>query len=719
MAGRPGIPGDYISRRSPLLSRRGMTASSQPLASEAGLRILQKGGTAADAAVAMAAALNVTEPCSTGLGGDAFVLYYNAKSRTVQSIQGNGKSPAGLTMGVVKERGHDKSFMLPPFDALTVAVPGAAACWVDTVERFGHLSLVEILEPAIQLAESGWPVGPLTAWQWAKGVRQLEEGGPHGADLLLEGKRAPRAGEVMCNPHLAQTFRRIAEHGKKGFYEGPVAEAIVEIVRSKGGVLSLDDLAAHKSHFEAPISSTYRGVRVWEVPPPTQGIAALLALNIVEAGGEIGALTFGSVEHTHLMIEAMRLAFADTLTHVADPQHLDAFPAALLLSKEYAAKRAAAVDRAFCIPAETGLVRGGGSDTVYFCAVDEAGNACSMINSNYMGFGTGIVPQGCGFSLQNRAHNFSLDPAHPNCLAPGKRPYHTIIPGLATWAPRMQDSDFKGRRPEEDSSEEDNAVHRETSQRAGEAGEGERTGENRGSAGEEVTSGGEETSGGKEGKGECKSETDAGEGATQDGEENGKGERQQPESSSRPSEGSEAGASGLAGAGGELDREEGTNKDSPGRKGDERPGGGAVGGGGGGEKGERGGGDAGDLFCAFGVMGGFMQPQGHLQVISNMVDFQLDPQAALDAPRFCLSGLPCFERGHGAHPVESSRLYLEDGVGRSAVAHALTKMGHGVELVSGEDREVFGRGQIIVRDRETGVLWAGSEGRADGCAMGW
>lgn len=557
-------PAAFIGQKSPLLARRGAVASSQTLASEAGLRILHKRGSAADAVVAMAAALNVTEPCSTGLGGDAFVLWYDAERRMVESIQGNGRSPAALSLELVKERGHKD--LLPPFDALTVTVPGAAAAWVDTIEKYGCLSLAEVLEPAIQLAEEGWPVAPRTANQWAQGVQQLEMGGQHSHDLLFEGKRAPRAGEVMHNQSLASTLRKLAASGKQGFYKGPVAEAIVDVLQSKGGVMTLDDLSSHKSSFEAPISSTYRGVHVWEVPPPTQGIAALLALNILEAYEKGAKLARGGVEHQHGAIEAMRIAFADTLTHVADPHHQD-IPTEELLSKHYAAQQACRIDPQKTIKVTAGEMRGG-SDTVYFCAVDSKGNGCSMINSNYMGFGTGIVPRGCGFSLQNRGHNFSLDLLHPNCLAPQKRPYHTIIPGLSTW-------------PSEDSRQ------------------------------------------------------------------------------------------------------------------------------------------AGALHCVFGVMGGFMQPQGHLQVLSNLLDFGLDPQAALDVPRFCITGLPCFKLGHGPHPVEVSKVAIEDGSGQAELAEALRKMGHSVELVSGPDRSLFGRGQIIMRHRETGVLWAGSEGRADGCAMGY
>eukprot|EP00850_Spirogloea_muscicola_P001341 SM000005S17138 [mRNA] locus=s5:336226:339832:- [translate_table: standard] len=575
---------DFASRRSPVYGLRGAVASSQPLASAAGLRILQAGGNAADAAVAMAAALNVTEPCSTGIGGDAFALWYDARRRAVESVQGNGRSPAALTLELAKERGC--KHMLPPLHAITVTVPGAAAAWADIVEKYGHLSLAEVLQPAIELAEGGYPVSPVTAAQWELGIPQLLQGGPHAGDMLYEGTRAPRPGEVMRLPLLAKTFRALAAEGKAGFYEGRVAAAIVEAVQALGGVLALEDLAAHRTAFEAPICSTYRGLRVWEVPPPTQGVAALEALNIMEAYGDVGKLPRGSPEYLHIAIEAMRMAFADSLTHVADPFHAPC-PTDDLLSKEYAASRAKLIQTKQSVAIEAGLpTRPGGADTVYFAVVDGDGNGCSMINSNYWGFGTGIIPAGCGFTLQNRGHSFSLDAGHPNCVGPRKRPYHTIMPGLTTTS---------------------------------------------------------------------------------------------------------APASGQGVAGNTEYGNQTTLK----------------------------GGDAGDLHSVFGVMGGFMQPQGHMQVISNLVDFGLNPQAALDAPRFCIGGLPCLEAGHGPHPVATSFFYLEDGPNRVAVAGALRAMGHRVELATGAARVHFGRGQVILRDPKTGVLCAGSDPRADGCAMAW
>ncbi|KAK3232581.1 hypothetical protein CYMTET_57085 [Cymbomonas tetramitiformis] len=557
-------PTKFNSRRSPALGTNGMVASSQPLASEAGLRILRQGGNAADAAVAMAAALNVTEPTSTGIGGDAFALLFDGEE--VQCIMGSGKSPAGMNLDVVRSRGYGDGVPLPFYDALTVTVPGAAAAWHDIVARHGRLSLAEVLAPAIELAENGFPVGPITAHLWEGGLPQLKGGGPHAVDLMKDGTRAPRAGEIMRNPNLANTFRQLVEQGKDGFYKGAIAEAIVEALQAAGSVMTLEDLAGHTTHFEPPICTTYRGMEVWEVPPPTQGITALMALSNLEAAiardGK-GVPEFHSTAHLHDSIECMRLAFSDALQHVADPR-LATVPTSTLLSKEYAAKRCEMLDPSKAVAVEAGRPDTG-ADTVYFCVVDGDGMGCSMINSNYMGFGTGIVPRGCGFTLQNRGHNFSLDPKHPNCVGPSKRPYHTIIPGLCTY----------------------------------------------------------------------------------------------------PSKGA----------------------------GEKRV-----------------------LANCFGVMGGFMQPQGHMQVINNMLDYSMDPQAALDAPRFCVEGVGDTA---SAEDVARSKVLVEEGISEEVKAE-LEGMGHTITgPLTGYSRQVFGRGQIIKRDPETGTLWGGSDPRADGLAIGW
>ncbi len=540
----------FNSRRSPVVARHGLVATSQPLAAMTGLRILMAGGNAADAAVATAAALNVTEPTSTGLGGDCFALFYDARTRAITALNGSGRAPAALSLELLTRQGLAGG--LPPYHAHTITVPGACAGWCDLVAQHGSMPMRDVLAPAIELAEGGFPVAPVTSHFWQRGAQRQLVNSPGGRELLTEDGRGPRAGQVMRLPTLARTLRAVAEGGKAAFYRGQIARRIAETVQAHGGVMTVADLAAHESSWDSPISTTYRGVRVWECPPNGQGLAALIALNVLEGFELQGQEPLGA-ERLHWLIEAMRVAFADTQWYVADPAFHQA-PLDLLASKPYADERRKLIDRS---KATVDTQRGSpvaGSDTVYLTVVDGAGNACSFINSNYMGFGTGIVPEGTGISLQNRGFGFSLDPAHPNALAPGKRPYHTIIPALAT--------------------------------RDGQGADG-------------------------------------------------------------------------------------------------------------------------SLVASFGVMGGFMQPQGHVQVVVGLVDDGLDPQAALDRPRFCLSE---------ARP--SGRVELEEGIPVPVMAR-LAQMGHSVVPVAGYARSAFGRGQIILRDPESGVLIGGSDPRADGQAVGW
>ncbi len=532
----------FNSRRSPVYATNGMVASSQPLASMAGLRILQAGGNAADAAVATAAALNVTEPTSTGIGGDCFCLYYDVEKERVLGLNGSGRAPQALTPDLLRGLGYD---VMPNNGVHTVTVPGASAGWADTLDHFGSMELGMVLKPAIDLAENGFPVAPLTSRSWGLGVPKLKSG-PHAEEMLIDG-RAPMVGELMRNPTLARTFRTLAEHGKPGFYEGRIAKAIIELLSSKGGVMTTDDLKVHRSTFPEPISVDYKGTEVYEIPPNGQGITALIALNVLHEYDWEG-VEHSSVRHLHTLVEAMRLAFADARWYVADPDVVQV-PIKELISKEYAVKRRRLIDPTV---ASIDVQRGSpfaGSDTVYFCTVDGDGNACSFINSNYAGFGTGLIPGGCGFTLQNRGSGFTLEGGHPNLLEPGKRPYHTIIPGMM-----LRD--------------------------------------------------------------------------------------------------------GL-------------------------------------------------LHGPFGVMGGFMQPQGHVQVVVNMVDYGMDPQEALNAPRFNISD-----------GTSGGKILLEEGVPLETMS-ALARMGHEVVPSSGYARGAFGKGQIIIRDPDTGVLCAGSEPRADGQAIGW
>lgn len=539
-------PFGAASRRSPVYARNVMAAASQPAAVDAGLGVLDNGGTAADAAVAMAAVLAVIEPCSTGLGGDAFALYYDAEKREVTGINGSGRSPQALTPELLQERTGGN---LPERHALTATVPGACSAWCALMERFGVLSLSDVLSPARELAGDGFMVGPVTASLWQSGEDVLRAAG--GEELLYDG-HGPHPGQLVKNTGMARVLDILSRAGGirvacDAFYGGEVGEDIVRAVKERGGVLSREDLARHTCNLAEPVETVYRGKRIFECAPNGQGIAALMALNILSS---LDDGTFGVMqdERLHAQIEAMRLAFADARQYVADPDYAPA-PVQGMLDMGYAKSRAALVDSARRSRVEFGTPPSS-SDTVYFCVVDGDGNACSMVNSCYMTFGTGIVPQNTGFAVQNRGYNFSLDPRHPNCLAPGKRTYHTIIPGMAL------------------------------------------------------------------------------------------------------------------------------NPD-------------------------------GSLWGPFGVMGGFMQPQGHVQVLSALLDDALDPQAALDRLRFCVG-----EDASGAYVA------LEEGMPQNVV-RALEAKGHPVRMVTGYDRGLFGRGQVILRDAETGWLTAGSDPRADGCAFGF
>jgi gamma-glutamyltranspeptidase/glutathione hydrolase len=521
---------NFKSRRSPVLGDGGMVATSQPLAVAAGLEILRQGGNAVDAAVATAAALNVTEPTSTGIGGDCFALFYEAKTKKVYALNGSGRAPAALTLERAHQEGFTESF--PSFHVHTITVPGAAAGWWDLVEKHGVLAMSQVLTPAIRLAEEGFPVSPIIAYYWDRGVKRQLNAAPNGLEMTIDG-RAPKPGEIFRNPGLAKVFRILAEGGKEAYYQGEIAAAIARVIQGAGGVMSEEDLADHTSTWETPISTTYHGYRIWECPPNGQGLAALLALNILDED-DLGGMDAFSTERLHLEIEAMRLAFADTRWFVADPA-TNPTPLDALLSKSYAAERRKLLNREKATIDQRHGTPTSSSDTVYLSVVDGEGNACSFIGSNYTGFGTGFVPKGWGFTLQNRGSGFSLDPEHPNALAPGKRPYHTIIPALITH-----------------------------------------------------------------------SDTD-------------------------------------------------------------------------------------ELFASYGVMGGFMQPQGHMQVATALIDDGLDPQAALDRPRFRI-----------IDGTAGGQVALEKGIPVEVMGR-LAEMGHEVVPMEGHGREIFGRGQVILRDRENGV----------------
>ena len=414
-------PKDFPSRRSAVLARRGMVATSQPLAAMAGLRVLMEGGNAADAAVTVAAMLNVVEPMSTGIGGDCFALIFEAENGQVTALNGSGRAPAAFTLEEAQRHGLKE---IPLEGPLPVTVPGTVSGWAGLLERFGTMPLADCLAPAIATAQSGFPVSELISAAWLSAAEKLS-GEPEAARVYLP---PPRPGEIHRQPDLARTLRTIAEGGAEAFYQGPLAEKIAGYVQSKGGYLTVDDLAVHAATWETPISTTYHDVEVLEHPPNGQGLAALVALNIVEAY-DLGGMDYFDPSRWHLMIEAVRLGMVDAGRYVADPAVAHA-PVRGLLSKEYAAQRRTLIQPERAL----GLAAPGQPehrDTIYLTVVDDQRNAVSFINSLYYGFGSGLVVPGTGICLQNRGACFTLEPGHPNVLDGGKRPYHTIIPAMA------------------------------------------------------------------------------------------------------------------------------------------------------------------------------------------------------------------------------------------------------------------------------------------------
>ncbi|WDL95780.1 gamma-glutamyltransferase family protein [Alicyclobacillus sp. ALC3] len=546
----------YPSRRSTVFANRGMVATSQPLAAQAGLDILKRGGNAVDAAIATAAALTVVEPTSNGIGGDNFAIVYVADPASAKDPHGgaklggaskgrlygmnsSGPAPALLSRAVLEGRDFTE---IPTRGWIPVTVPGIPAGWAALSARFGRLPLKEVLAPAIDYAESGFPISPILGKYWAfacQAYRCTASGSEFEPwfDTFAPDGRAPTAGEVWRSPGHAHTLRAIADSNARDFYEGDLADAIDRFSRRTGGLLRKSDLASFHAEFVDPIHVHYRGFDVWEIPPNGQGLVALLALQILRGFDFTERET---TETYHKTIEALKLAFADGHAYIADPKRADV-PLDQLLSETYAETRRSLIGTDALQPAPGQLPSGG---TVYLTAADADGNLVSFIQSNYMGFGSGLVVPGTGIALQNRGCGFSLDPNHPNALEPGKRPYHTIIPGFLT----------RGNMP--------------------------------------------------------------------------------------------------------------------------------VG--------------------PFGVMGGFMQPQGHIQVVMNTVDFHLNPQAALDAPRWqWLSG----------RSVE-----LEATVPQH-IAAALARRGHDVQIA--RDSGAFGRGEVIWRDPSTGVLAGATEPRTDGSVAAW
>lgn len=429
-AGQPPRP---TVGRSVVATRYGIVATSQPLAAAAGVEILERGGTAADAAVAANAVMGLLEPTGNGIGGDLFALVYNARTKRVHALNASGWAPAGLP-ALLRQRGDTA---MPQRGIHSVTVPGVVAGWDELRLRFGTKGFGELLAPAIRYADEGAPITEVTAGNWANAVPMLSAHPNSKRLYLVNGVRAPRAGEPFRNPDLASALRRIALRGREGYYAGPTAEAILAISREQGGAMTAADLSEFRAEWVEPISTTYRGWSVYEIPPNSQGIAALEMLNIMERF-PMADYGWGSSRAFHAMIEAKKLAYADLLRFVGDPRFARV-PVAQLLDKGQAERRAAQIEmtRANCDvrPSEVaGLTNATGNETIYLTVVDRDGNIVSLIQSNYAGFGSGLVPPGMGFMLHNRGALFSLVAGAPNELAARKRPLHTIIPALMTKA---------------------------------------------------------------------------------------------------------------------------------------------------------------------------------------------------------------------------------------------------------------------------------------------
>ena len=410
--------------RSVVRARHGMVATSQPLASQTGLEILKRGGNAIDAAVAMAAVLNVTEPNMTGIGGDAFALVYSSKDKRLSGLNASGRAPRALTLDHFASR---KLAQIPAIGMEAITVPGAFDGWVTLLERFGTMKLADLLAPAIEYAETGFPLMEKTVADWEPEVGKLKANAAAAATFLVKDA-APKVGDIFVQKNLARTFRTLAAGGRDAFYRGPIARAIVDYCQKNGGYLALEDFAAQKSEWVEPISTDYKGHTLHEIPPNGQGITALILLNILE-GIDLKSLATDPVRYYHTLIEATKIAFADRNRFIAD-QAFSKVPVKELVSKEYAARRRALINPDKAIdPPLYGDIKVG-SDTTYFSIVDKDRNAVSFINSIFHAFGSGIVAGETGIMLQNRGSAFSLEREHPNRLEPGKRPFHTIIPAM-------------------------------------------------------------------------------------------------------------------------------------------------------------------------------------------------------------------------------------------------------------------------------------------------
>lgn len=549
------ITGNVRATRSEVIAEHGMVATSQPLATQIGLDILKKGGNAIDAAIAANAALGLMEPTGNGVGGDLFAIIWSAKDQKLYGLNASGRSPLGMSYDDLKNELEKRGLShIPPYGVLPISVPGAVDGWFEMHDKFGNLEMSEILAPAIKYAEEGFPVSELIAFYWDIGARlHNNRPGAFREEMTVDG-RAPEKGEIMKRPALANTLRLIADGGRDAFYKGEIAEKVDAFMRENGGYLRKQDFEKHKSTWVDPLSVNYRGYDVYELPPNGQGIAALQMLNILE-GYDLSSMGPNSAEVLHLMTEAKKLVFEDRAKFYADPVMAD-IPLDWLLSDDYAAERRALIGKnaaQIVHPGDAPLENG---DTIYMTTADSEGNMVSLIQSNYRGMGSGIVVPGTGFVFQDRGELFSMDPNHANVYAPGKRPFHTIIPAFVM----------------------------------------------------------------KDGK----------------------------------------------------------------------------------------------PFLSFGVMGGPMQPQGHVQIITNIIDFGMNVQEAGDAPRWQHIGSTEPTDSNDDYLQDGGTLNLESGIPYSVIRDLILRGHHVAYDVGG-----YGGYQAIMVDREHGVYVGASESRKDGQAAGY
>jgi gamma-glutamyltranspeptidase/glutathione hydrolase len=555
------ITGENFASRSPVIAQHGMAATAHPLATQVALDILKAGGSAVDAAIAANAALGLMEPVGNGIGGDLYAIIWDPQSERLYGLNASGRSPKGMTLEDIRQHIGEGAELLPPFGAIPVTVPGAVDGWFEMHERFGRLGMDKVLAPAIRYAREGHPLTQLIAFYWERNMHILEarfDDNPLNeidnarATYYVNG-RAPREGEIFRNPDLARTYEMLAREGRDAFYKGEIARTIDAYMKRIGGYLRYEDMAAHESEWVEPATVNYRGYDIYQLPPNTQGVAALQMLKILE-GFDLAGMGFGSAESIHVQVEAKRLAFEDRARFYVDTDFYDV-PLEWLLSDEYADERRALIsmDRAMDGPLEHGAAPINQGDTTYLVTADKDGMMVSLIQSNYRGMGSGLVPDGLGFMLQDRGQLFHLDPDHPNGYAPGKRPFHTIIPGFA-----MKD---------------------------------------------------------------------------------------------------------------------------------------------------------GEPWLAFGVMGGGMQPQGHVQILVNMIDYGMNVQEAGDAARWQHYGST---EPTGEAQRDRGRVHLESGISDETRA-GLEARGH---TLGGPDGG-FGGYQAIMWDRENGVYHGASEMRKDGAAQGY